>query len=237
MPEGGEDKPDPIARYLAAGGDNVKLVYALYLASFVVGVTMLVGLVLAYINRGQASGTWMESHYTYQIRTFWIGILYSCISFVLMVVLIGFLLIIVVAVWSIARCVRGLIGRRKASPSPPQGPGRSEHRNAKTKERGTLSYSVFAFDAYGTLFDVHAAVRRHAAALGPDAARFSETWRAKQLEYSWVRSLAGRYRDFWTLTEEALDFCFAAFPSADRALRASSSKPIASSTATAKCRS
>ncbi len=82
-----------------------------------------------------------------------------------------------------------------------------------------MSYSVFAFDAYGTLFDVHAAVRRHAAALGPDAARFSDTWRAKQLEYSWVRSLAGRYRDFWTLTEEALDFCFAAFPSADRGLK------------------
>jgi 2-haloacid dehalogenase len=82
-----------------------------------------------------------------------------------------------------------------------------------------LSYSVFAFDAYGTLFDVHAAVRRHAAALGPDAARFSETWRTKQLEYTWVRSLAGRYRDFWKLTEDALDFCFAAFPSADRALR------------------
>ena len=54
-----------------------------------------------------------------------------------------------------------------------------------------MSHSVFAFDAYGTLFDVHAAVRRHAAALGPDAQRFSEMWRAKQLEYSWVRSLAG----------------------------------------------
>ncbi len=82
-----------------------------------------------------------------------------------------------------------------------------------------MSHSVYAFDAYGTLFDVHAAVRRHAEALGPDAPRFSETWRAKQLEYTWVRSLAGRYRDFWSLTEESLDFCFAAFPSADRALR------------------
>jgi uncharacterized membrane protein len=118
MPEGGEDKPDPIARYLAAGGENVKLNYALYLASFVVGVTMLVGLVLAYINRGQASGTWMESHYTYQIRTFWIGILYSCISFVLMVVLIGFLLIVVVAVWWVARCVRGLMWAAEGKPVP-----------------------------------------------------------------------------------------------------------------------
>jgi 2-haloacid dehalogenase len=82
-----------------------------------------------------------------------------------------------------------------------------------------MACSVYAFDAYGTLFDVHAAVRRHAAALGPDAARLSELWRAKQLEYSWVRSLAGRYLDFWTLTEQALDFALAAFPGVDRSLR------------------
>lgn len=79
--------------------------------------------------------------------------------------------------------------------------------------------SVYAFDAYGTLFDVHAAVRRHAAALGPDAAAFSALWRAKQLEYSWVRSLAGHYQDFWALTEQALNFAFASFPAADPALR------------------
>ena len=79
--------------------------------------------------------------------------------------------------------------------------------------------SVFAFDAYGTLFDVHAAVRRHAVAIGPDAAQFSALWRARQLEYSWVRTLAGRYQDFWSLTEQALDFAFASFPGADPGLR------------------
>lgn len=84
-----------------------------------------------------------------------------------------------------------------------------------------MACSIYAFDAYGTLFDVHAAVRRHADALGPDAAAFSALWRAKQLEYSWVRTLAGRYQDFWTLTEQGLDFAFATFPSADRSLRPS----------------
>ncbi len=79
--------------------------------------------------------------------------------------------------------------------------------------------SVYVFDAYGTLFDVHAAVRRHVAAVGADADRLSDLWRRKQLEYSWIRSLMGRYRDFWTLTEEALDYAFAAVPSADPALR------------------
>jgi 2-haloacid dehalogenase len=78
---------------------------------------------------------------------------------------------------------------------------------------------AFVFDAYGTLFDVHAAIGRHRAAAGPDADRFSEIWRTKQLEYTWTLTLAGRYLDFWTLTERALDFAFARFPSVDKALR------------------
>jgi 2-haloacid dehalogenase len=77
-------------------------------------------------------------------------------------------------------------------------------------------HPVYVFDAYGTLFDVHAAVRRHAAAVGADADRFSAFWRQKQLEYSWTRSLAGRFRDFWQLTEDALDTAFARFPAVDR---------------------
>jgi 2-haloacid dehalogenase len=75
------------------------------------------------------------------------------------------------------------------------------------------------FDAYGTLFDVHAAIGRHRAQAGPEADRFSEIWRLKQLEYTWTLTLAGRYVDFWTLTERALDYSFARIGSVDRALR------------------
>ena len=78
---------------------------------------------------------------------------------------------------------------------------------------------AFVFDAYGTLFDVHAAIARHRTAAGPDADRFSETWRTKQLEYAWMLSAAGRYVDFWTLTERAVDYAFARFPSVDRSRR------------------
>lgn len=78
---------------------------------------------------------------------------------------------------------------------------------------------AYVFDAYGTLFDVHAAIARHRAAAGPDAERFSEIWRLKQLEYSWTSTLAGHYADFWSLTERALDYAFARVPSVDRALR------------------
>lgn len=78
---------------------------------------------------------------------------------------------------------------------------------------------AYVFDAYGTLFDVHAAIARHRAAAGPDAERFSDLWRTKQLEYSWTMTLAGQYADFWTLTERALDYAFDRVGSVNRALR------------------
>lgn len=68
-----------------------------------------------------------------------------------------------------------------------------------------MTLPLYVFDAYGTLFDVHSAVARHRDALGPQAARLSELWRTKQLEYTWVRSLAGRYENFETLTAASLD--------------------------------
>jgi len=79
--------------------------------------------------------------------------------------------------------------------------------------------AIFVFDAYGTLFDVHAAIARFRGEAGPDADRMSEIWRTKQLEYSWTLTLAGRYVDFWTLTEHALDYALARTPSVNKALR------------------
>jgi 2-haloacid dehalogenase len=82
-----------------------------------------------------------------------------------------------------------------------------------------VSTRAYVFDAYGTLFDVHAAIARHRVQAGPEADRFSEIWRTKQLEYAWTLTLAGHYADFWVLTERALDYTFARVPSVDRALR------------------
>jgi 2-haloacid dehalogenase len=61
----------------------------------------------------------------------------------------------------------------------------------------------FVFDAYGTLFDVHSVVEA-CRALTPDPLALSVLWRQKQLEYTWLRSLMGRYEDFWMVTEAAL---------------------------------
>jgi 2-haloacid dehalogenase len=76
------------------------------------------------------------------------------------------------------------------------------------------------FDAYGTLLDVHAAMKRYADRLGPQWQSISAEWRIKQLEYTWVRSLVGsaHHRDFWTLTKEALGFVAQRHGIADAAL-------------------
>ena len=65
------------------------------------------------------------------------------------------------------------------------------------------------FDAYGTLFDVHSAVERLRARVGEQAEALSQLWRAKQLEYTWLRALMGRHADFWRVTGDALDYALA----------------------------
>lgn len=94
-------------RWLEPGKTNIQVIYILYLVSLLVGITAIVGVVIAYMNRDKAGG-WVETHYTWAIRTFWIGLLYSLISGVLMIIGIGFLLFFAVAIWAIIRVVKGL---------------------------------------------------------------------------------------------------------------------------------
>ncbi|WP_439573084.1 haloacid dehalogenase type II [Phreatobacter sp.] len=79
--------------------------------------------------------------------------------------------------------------------------------------------TTFMFDAYGTLFDVHAAVQRAGAPLGALAEPVSQLWRTKQIEYSWTTTLMGAFEDFWILTERGLDFALARHGISDGALR------------------
>ena len=68
----------------------------------------------------------------------------------------------------------------------------------------------YAFDAYGTLFDVHAAASRQRDAIGANWERLSQLWRTKHLEYSWIHAQTGRPIKFWTLTERSLDYAIGA---------------------------
>ncbi|MBK1704101.1 DUF4870 family protein [Halochromatium glycolicum] len=94
---------------------NAKVVYILYLVSIVVGLTGLIGVIMAYVYR-QDAADWLRSHYRFQIRTFWIGLLYVLVGMLLSTVFIGFLILLFWVVWLIIRCVKGLQQLERGAP-------------------------------------------------------------------------------------------------------------------------
>ena len=94
---------------------QAKVIYVLYLAGFIVGVTPLIGVVMAYMAKGEAP-EWLDTHHRYQIRTFWIGFLYTFVSVLLTVILIGILGLLATAVWLIVRCIKGFQALDRGEP-------------------------------------------------------------------------------------------------------------------------
>lgn len=93
----------------------VKVVYSLYLVSLVTGgLTAIVGVALAYIYQGRSDEP-MQDHFRFQIRTFWMALLYSFICGATIPILIGFVFTVILFIWMIARCIKGLnaIGRNE----------------------------------------------------------------------------------------------------------------------------
>ena len=96
-----------------------KLIYILYLVSIIIGISAIAGLIMAYINRDD-SPDWLNSHYRFQIRTFWIGALYLFIGLLLSQVIIGLFILLFWLLWLIVRCAKGLkyLDREEAYPNP-----------------------------------------------------------------------------------------------------------------------
>ena len=96
------------------------IVSLLYLSSFFLGVTVIVGVVLAYVWKGEPHADWESSHYQYLIRTFWLGLIGCIVSTLFMIVLIGFLMLVAVGVLVVVRCVLSLVNAQKqqAMPNP-----------------------------------------------------------------------------------------------------------------------
>ncbi|MEM7121350.1 MAG: hypothetical protein AAF563_08755 [Pseudomonadota bacterium] len=86
------------------------IIYILYLVTCLgIGIAALVGVIMAYVLQGKAS-SWVQSHYQFQIRTFWIALVVSIIAFLLLFVFfLGAILYGLLAIWIIIRCVRGII--------------------------------------------------------------------------------------------------------------------------------
>ncbi len=103
----------------APGQGTVMLVYVLLLASMLLQVTGIIGVIVAYIYKDEAP-EWMQSHYQWQIRTFWISVLYIVISVLTMFFLIGYLVALFWMVWFLVRCIKGIrfLNRGQAYPHP-----------------------------------------------------------------------------------------------------------------------
>ena len=85
------------------------IIYGLYAASFIVGITGLAAIIMNYVKRGDVAGTYLASHFTWQIRTFWISIIAAIVGVLLMIVLIGWFVLVADTVWVIYRLVIGAI--------------------------------------------------------------------------------------------------------------------------------
>ena len=85
------------------------IVWGLYIAAFFTGITAIIGVIIAYVKRGELAGTPYESHMTSAIRTFWISLIGYIISAVLMLVLIGFVTMTIVGIWHLFRVIRGVV--------------------------------------------------------------------------------------------------------------------------------
>ena len=103
----------------ADNGSTANVVYILYLIAIVVGLTAIAGVVMAYIYRGDAP-EWVRTHYRFQIRTFWIGLLISLVGTLLTWIGVGFLILAALLVWWIVRCVKGMkaLGERRPIENP-----------------------------------------------------------------------------------------------------------------------
>ncbi len=110
----------PVVPQPDSGANNAKIVYILYLVSLVSGITAIIGVVMAYIYKNDAAD-WVQDHYRWQIRTFWIAMLTSLVGFILLFIGIGFIILLLLAVWMIIRCVKGLQALDKGQPLPDSG--------------------------------------------------------------------------------------------------------------------
>ena len=83
------------------------VVYALQAAGFLFGITWIVAVIVDYVKRDDAAGTWLESHFRWQIRTFWWGLLWGVIGGILFIVIVGWFILMADAIWIIYRIVKG----------------------------------------------------------------------------------------------------------------------------------
>lgn len=85
------------------------IIYLLQILFFVTGITAIIAVIINYIKIDDVRGTWLESHFRWQIRTFWFALLWAAIGCILLIILIGHLVLIANGIWYIYRVIKGWI--------------------------------------------------------------------------------------------------------------------------------
>jgi uncharacterized membrane protein len=92
------------------------VIYALYAASLLFGVTCLVAIVMNYVKKDDVAGTFLESHFRWQMRTFWFALLWSVIGLITFIIVIGWFILLANLVWFIYRIVKGWLRLNENKP-------------------------------------------------------------------------------------------------------------------------
>ncbi|BBE51825.1 hypothetical protein OYT1_ch2309 [Ferriphaselus amnicola] len=92
------------------------IVYVLYALSYFTGLTAIVGIIINYVKKDDVAGTWLESHFRWQIRTFWFGLLWAVIGGATLIIGIGFAVLFANFCWIIYRIVKGWLNLNDNKP-------------------------------------------------------------------------------------------------------------------------
>jgi uncharacterized membrane protein len=112
------DAPDLSAEKLASLKTLTLVCYILYGLSWITGISGIVAIIINYVKRDDTRGTIYESHFAWQIRTFWIGLVIAIVGFITTFILIGFVILFAGAIWTIYRLVKGFLNWNDNKPMP-----------------------------------------------------------------------------------------------------------------------
>ena len=107
--------PDPSPPSTLSGKQLALIVYILYFIAYFTGITAIIGVIIAHLQVGSSDSV-ASSHFRFQIRTFWIGLLYLVIGTILSIVVVGFAVLLWWFIWSLVRNIKGALALNENQP-------------------------------------------------------------------------------------------------------------------------
>lgn len=113
--------PDPETERLQSLERMTLVIYALQAASVFLGVSLIAAVIVNYIKRDDVRGTWLESHFRWQIRSFWFFLLWAALGCLLLLIVIGYFILLAAGIWLIYRIAKGWVffSEKKPMYAPP----------------------------------------------------------------------------------------------------------------------